>query len=95
MLWYMLSIHFSIVGSRLCLLDNLTLLLASFVNLEEHGIIGSLIPNKLAFLLMHSCSGAHDHAAAEEYLRQENRYQNIRVLGYIIFITLRFFIFVI
>ena len=78
----------SIIGSRLCLLDKLILFLARLVNLEQHRIISSLFPDNLALHVVHPGSGDGHHAAAEQYLRQEDRYEDVRVLRQVVLITL-------
>ena len=80
----MKSLDCSIIGSRLCLLDKLILFLARLVNLEQHRIISGLFPDKFAFHVVYPGSVDGHHATAEQYLGQENRYQDVRVLGHVV-----------
>ena len=58
--------------SRFGLVEELPLLLALVVDLEEHCVEGSLFSYNLALHLMNACASAHDHAAAEKDLNDED-----------------------
>ena len=65
--------------SRFCLVNQLPLLLTFVVDLEKHSVEGGLLTDEFALHLVDAGTSTHDHAAAEENLSDEDRYQNIGI----------------
>ena len=61
------------------------------MDLKEHCVEGGLLSYEFALHVVHSGSSACDHAAAKEYLEDKDQYQNVWVLGDVVFLRFLFF----